>query len=150
MLIKFDDGSPFAQGAAGYNTVPGYELSAHIVLMVEIGDATHMSEVVVDTSSPYLVLDASLARSAGIDLARPDHRVRARIQGEWFAGGLFSTSLQLLADEGDSLAVDGVFAFVPDRHFDPDPLPPAVLGFSCCLDNFLFAIDPNQRRFYFG
>ena len=150
MLIKFANGTPFAKGAAGYNAVPGYELSEHIVLMVEIGEGVHISEAVVDTSSPYLVIDASIARSAGIDLARPDHRARARIQGEWFNGGLFSISLQLLADEGESIAVNGVFAFVPDGRFDPDPLPPAILGFSCCLDNFLFAVDPNQQRFYFG
>ena len=150
MLIKFDDGSPFAQGVAGYNTVPGYELSAHIILMVEIGTGTNMSEAVVDTSSPYLILDTSTARNAGLNLDHPDLRGRARVQGEWLDGGLFSISLQLLADEGDSLEVNGVLAFVPDGEFDPDPLPPTILGFSCCLDNFLFAVDPNQQMFYFG
>lgn len=150
MQLKFANGSPFSQGVAGYNTIPGYELSQHVVLMVEIGTSDNMSEAIVDTSSPYLVLDSSTARNAGLDLSRPDHRARARIQGEWFEGGLFAIALQLLADDGDSLAVNGVLAFVPDSTFDPDPLPPTILGFTGCLDNFLFAVDPNQQRFYFG
>jgi hypothetical protein len=151
MLINFDDGSTFARGAAGYNTVPGFELSEHIVVMIEIGNVSTLKEAVIDTSSPYLVFTSEVANACGLDLGQPEARGKARIQGELVEGAIYLVDLALLADEdnGDTL-VSEVWAFVPDGAFDPDPLPPTLIGLKRCLDGFLFAVDPFRQVFYFG
>lgn len=153
MLITFEDGSTFAQGAAGYNAVPGYELSEHVVIMIGVGGRDVIIEGAIDTSSPYLIIAPALAFICGIDLAHPEEpHARALVQGKWLDGNLYVVDLALLADGGDNgeTVVSNVWAFVPDSDFDPDPLPPTLLGFKRCLDNFLFAIDPFDLKFYFG
>jgi hypothetical protein len=153
MLIEFDDGSTFAQGAAGYNTVPGYEMSEHIVLMVEIGASAAMKEAAIDSSSPYLIFSSDVAKSIGLNLSKPDATGRARIQGQMIEGSIFVVPLTLLADPGEGVSLQqDVWAFVPhpDKKFDPDPLPPTLIGFKRCLDSFFFAVDPFKQTFYFG
>jgi len=151
MLIEFEDGSAFAQGAVGYNTVPGYELSEHIVLMVEIGETSTLKEAAIDTSSPYLIFTSEVAKAAGLDLSRPEARGKARIQGTLVDGSIYVIDLSLLADDDEGVTMQQpVWAFVPDGTFDPDPLPPTLIGLKRCLDTFMFAVDPLRQKFYFG
>jgi hypothetical protein len=157
MPLKFiKDGRPFSQGGAGYNTVPGYELSEYIVAMIQIqsafGDAV-IHEAAVDTSSPYLVLTRDVAENVGLLLAEPEARGKARIQGVLVEGAFHIVLLTLLSDpgKGNKSVTQDAWAFVPDNpKFDPDPLPPVLLGLKRCLDSFCFAVDPFQQMFYFG
>jgi hypothetical protein len=155
MLLNFADGTPFSKGAADYNNVPGYELSEHMVLMVEIGDhpRNRMTEAVVYTGVPYLICTRAMARAIGITLNQPEETGRVRVEGVWIEGGIHSVTLSLLADEDKGESVpQPVWAFVPDREgdFNPENLPPMYLGLKGCLNSFMFAIDPLSQTFYFG
>jgi Tfp pilus assembly protein PilZ len=155
MLPTFGDGRPFARGGVDYNNVPEYELSEHMVLMVEIGDypKTMMTEAVVYTGVPYMICTREMAKAVGLNLSKPEETGRVRVEGVWVEGGIYSVTLTLLADvdKGESVPVV-VWAFVPNREedFNPDPLPPTFLGLKGCLNSFLFAVDPFSQTFYFG
>lgn len=157
MLIKFDDGTPFAKGGAQYNTTPDYLLSDHIVLLVEIGEQTRhvpMWEAVVHTAVPYLVCSPEVAKAIGIDEEEAEIEGRIPIEGKMIEGKIYSgVNLVLLADEDKGKSVpQPVWVFVPNRSEDfiHDGLPEVFLGIRKCLDTFLFAVDPLIRTFYFG
>lgn len=152
MLLRYAHGKSFADGAAEYNTIPGYQLSDLIVIAVQLGDIPQvkMTEAAVDTSGPYLICTREIALQAGL-----------KLEGELFEvligktlvkGSIERIGLKILADidKGHTFSIV-VWAFVPERFEDlkRGEKPPSYLGWTGCLDSFRFAVDPLQNTFYF-
>jgi hypothetical protein len=157
MLIEFDDGSPFANGGAAYNTLPDYEHSDYVVVMVELGEqeeSVGLWEAVVHTAIPYLICPPDIAAAVGINAGAPDQLGGVVIEGRLVPGRIYKgAKLALLADEDKGASVRlPVWAFVPDNGDDltRDDLPKIYLGMANCLDRFQFAVDPYEGVFYFG
>jgi len=62
-----------------------------------------------------------------------------------YEGYLIRLPIVLVADEGESLKMEGNF-FVSDDW----PSPVTFLGYSGLLDKIRFALDPQANDFYFG
>lgn len=154
MLIEFEDGSPFARGSAEYNTVPGYEYSDQVFLMVEFEgnpEFAKMWEAVVHTDANYLICSPKIA-AAIIEKAHLEVEARVRFDGTMVEGKLYSGVILTLldSDSGESVP-QAVWAFVPDKAEDLKRDKPEIfLGMKRCLDQFVFAIDPWNKVFYFG
>jgi hypothetical protein len=151
MLLKFEDGRPFAQGAATYRYRPATQRETtdriHVVVRIE-----HIIETqaVLDTGAVYFVCDPEIADLLDLDPASGWEVDRPLlIRGYRVSGTLHRLYLTLSAEEGESLTLE-VPAFVP--HLQPNELwdLPYFMGLFGCLECIRFAVDPATKTFYFG
>jgi len=149
MLLRFEDDSPFAQGACPYlhQPVTAEETTNRILVTVKIEGVE--TQAVVDTGGVWLVCDPGIAEVLELD---PEDGIECpplQIRGDRVPGMLHRLRVTFVAEEGESLQLQGT-AFVPES--DPHqtwPLP-TFLGFHGCLERIRFAVNPSTQMFYFG
>jgi hypothetical protein len=97
----------------------------------------------LDTGSPWTVLDRETAEALALLDGNGEPKTLVTRHGRR-SGHLETTTLSILADEGEALEIDAV-VFVsrdwPDHTF---------LGYSGLLERVRFALDPQRNLFYFG
>ncbi len=149
MLLMFQDGRSFAQGAYNYlyRPVSSGETTPRIIIEVQIEGV--QAQAIVDTGGAYLVCDPQIADLLGLDPADALGTDRLSIRGVSVPGSIHRIFLTLLAHEGQSMKIE-VTAFVPH----PEPSLkwdlPSFMGLSGCLERLRFAVDPITDTFYFG
>lgn len=147
-MLAFDDGRPFAQGAAPYldrhADDPGLPR-----LVVQVALGTGRTAAVVDTGAPFFICDPEVLLVNSVDLGEALGTERLLIRGVSYRGELHRLPITLVAEHGQSLDVE-VSAFIPVLEGgDPWPLP-TFLGLQGCLEFTRFAVDPATSTFYFG
>lgn len=148
MLLRFDDDSPFAQGACPYLHRPvADEETNRILLTVKIDGLD--TQAVVDTGAVWLVCAPGIAEVLELDPEAGMECLPVSIRGARFRGTLHRLRLTLLAEEGESLELEGT-AFVPEPDPGQDWPWPSFLGFHGCLERIRFAVNPTTEMFYFG
>jgi hypothetical protein len=120
------------------------EPTAKVYVRVRFEGLERLIMAQVDTGAPWSVLAPDIADELGL-LGQPGGRTRLRTSFGIKDGILLRIPLKLMADEGESLDVDGSFFVTPDW---PEGL--TFLGYSGLLDSIRFALDPQVNDFYFG
>jgi len=149
MLLMFQDGRSFAQGACDYlyrPVTPG-ETTPRIIVEVLIEGI--QAQAILDTGGAYLVCDPQIADVLNLDPADALETDKLNIRGVAVSGSIHRVLLTLLAREGQSIQLE-VTAFVPHT---PPYLQwdlPSFMGLSGCLERLRFAVDPATDTFYFG
>ncbi len=149
-LLAFANGEPFATGAIDYLYQPATtgETTLRILLPIEIENVP--TTAILDTGSPYVVCAPSVARYFPLDHWVALERQTILLRGAWVSGYLYRLTMQLVAEQGDALAVDAT-VFIPDAEWEESwgDLP-SFIGLGGCLERMRFAVDPGSDTFYFG
>jgi hypothetical protein len=148
MLLRFQDGRSFAQGACKflYRPVTSGETAPRIIVEIQIEGIE--AQAIVDTGGAYLVCDPQIADLLDLDPTHALDTDRLHIRGFSVPGSIHRVLLTLMADEGESMELE-VTAFVPrSNHLHWDL--PSFMGLGGCLERLRFAIDPATDTFYFG
>jgi len=149
MLLNFQDGRSFAQGACPflYHPATEWDTTPRIIVTVQIEGIR--TQTVVDTGGVYLVCDPEMAALLNLDPTSGLGTTKLNIRGHKVPGTLHRLSLTLLAEEGQSLELEAT-AFVP--HLQPAEQwnLPSFMGLTGCLERLRFAVDPATDTFYFG
>lgn len=98
----------------------------------------------LDTGAAWSVLDPATAELIGATGLKGEITSISTRLGT-FQGTLVRMPLTFLADEGDSLELEGTFFLCPDW-----PAGRIFLGYGGLLDRIRFAADPPNNHFYFG
>jgi len=151
MLLRFDNGDPYATGAAPYTYRPATEreTSPRIILTVSINNFETLA--FVDTGGVFAIIDPEIGHHLNLNPEDGAPAPKLYWRGETISGVLHRVSLTLLADIGDSLTIDAT-AFIPQlapRQGWPGDFP-CILGMSGCFERLRFAVDPATDTFYFG
>ena len=149
MLLRFEDGRPFAQGACPFVYRPATERETvhRIFVPVQIEDI--QTEAVVDTGGVYLVCQPEIAALLSLDPASAIRTDELNIRGRKVPGALYRLYLTLLAEEGKSHKLE-IIAFVPRLEPNEPWNLPSFMGLTGCLEWIRFAVDPITDTFYFG
>jgi len=148
MALFFEGGEPFASGSQAYLSGPigPTDPSNRLIIEIEIGEFT--TSAVIDTGSPYVVIDPRIAESIGIESSSALQPSILSIRGIRTTGFLHRINLTIRADLGEEITVDST-VFVPELEGQEWGLP-CFIGWTGCLERLSFAIDPHDERFYFG
>jgi hypothetical protein len=149
MLLRFADGTPFAQGATpyAYRAATEAETSPRIIITVMIGEM--QTTAFVDTGGVYLLCPPEIAHRAQLDRTMAIPTAPLRWGRGTVRGSLQRIPVTLVAAEGQSLTIEAT-AFVPEPGYTWGDDMPCILGLQGCLENLRFAVDPNDDTFYFG
>ena len=118
--------------------------SLKIYIPVYLPDLGERHMALVDTGAPYVTFGQDLVEELKPKLD-PLQGVTLLTRHGRRVGQLCRITLQLVPNEGESLTIDSL-AFLCDW---PDS-GSIILGYQGFLNRLQFAIDPTQRRFYFG
>jgi hypothetical protein len=145
-MLKLGD-DDFTQGSSRFTDLrPGTaERTAKIFVKIQFPTPGFLTLAQLDTGCPWSILDpetAALVGVSGSDFGKPV-RLSTRLGPK--EGPLAKVPLVLVADEGESLEIEGTF-------FLPVDWPPGEIfvGYSGLLDSLRLALDPGFNRFYFG
>lgn len=97
----------------------------------------------LDTAAAWSIIEASIAEELGLFQADGENARMLTRHGP-FQGRLVRTRLDLVANEGESLAVDATVWICrewPAKTF---------LGYAGLLERVRFAVDPGENLFHFG
>jgi hypothetical protein len=149
MLLNFEDGRQFAQGACSFVYRPATERETKHRIFVPVQIESIQTEAVVDTGGVYLVCHPEIADLLRLDLADKVGTDELNIRGSKIPGSLYRLYLTLLAEEGKPLTLQ-VSAFVPRLEpYETWDLP-SFMGLTGCLEWIRFAVDPITETFYFS
>lgn len=148
-MLYFADGQPFAQGASPYDYRSIQENRDVMRVFVPIQVEGFPVEAILDTGGLYLICTSELAREIGLNPSNSIGSDVLSIRGYRYSGRLYRVSIELMAQEGDSLLLE-VTAFVPDGQSELSTQLPVFLGMQGCLERLRFAVDPATERFFFG
>jgi len=153
MALFYETGAPFSTGSAGYYYRPASPSDVLDRIQVNIKIDGTSTLAVVDTVAPWLVCEPELAELIGFD---SDHSLgieKLNVRGFSLSGHLHRVNLTMQATSGESVTIEAT-AFVPTgqsaENWTERLKLPTFLGMHLCLEGLLFAIDPFERRFYFG
>lgn len=149
MLLRFEDGRQFAQGACSFVCRPATERETTHRIFVPVQIEGIQTEAVVDTGGVYLVCHPEIADLLRLDLAEKVGTDELNIRGRKIPGTLYRLYLTLLAGEGKSHMLD-IVAFVPRLEPNETWDLPSFMGLTGCLEWIRFAVDPTTDTFYFG
>lgn len=141
----------FASAITRYiDRYPGQEQHARMVVPIKLQNMRHPVLAIVDTGSPWCVLDPEIARQAGVSGQTEYISKRPiNIRGDEYKGKLFRTRIGLQIEEGEGFEVEAT-VFVPTLHAGEQWHLPNFLGLTGFLERVRFAIDPEESAFYFG
>lgn len=129
---------------------PGQESHARIVVPIRLENMRHPVLAVVDTGSPWCVLDPEIARQVGVSgQAEYISKEPIEIRGYKFQGKLVRMGISLEVEEGKNLEIDAT-VFVPTLLAGEQWRHPNFIGLTGFLERIRFAIDPEENVFYFG
>jgi hypothetical protein len=125
-----------------------------IVVLVRFGHTLpDLIPCIVDTGSPWTVLDPRRAEERGIDYRSGypvDKKTGYRIRGIKYGGWSCREAVSLVASDNYGTSIDvEVTLFVPDLGPNEDWLHPNFLGLDNFLNQIRFAVDPRKNLFYF-
>lgn len=151
MLLSFEDGRPFAQGASRYRYSPATEGEKTPRIIVGVLIEGISTEAAVDTGGVYLVCDQGIADVLDLDPAGGlgTDKLKLPRAPRPVPGTLHRLYLTLLAEEGENLTLE-IVAFVPRLELNELRKLPSFMGLMGCLEWIRFAVDPTTDTFYFG
>jgi hypothetical protein len=140
----------FVQGVTSYRDhYPGEEQAVRVVVPITI-EGRLVVQAILDTGSPWCILDPEIARQVGVAVEmgyEPERKLLVR--GIWYSGKLLRIGISLEAQQGDSVQIDAT-VFVPILAVE-EPWPhPNFIGLDGFLNRIRFAVDPAENTFYFG
>ena len=146
-MLNEVDGSPFTSGRAGYlGSVPGQPQPrvARIYVRIQPDGLPGEIAALLDTGSPWSVLDTSIARELGL-FNEPERLLEAlSTRIGTVRGRVVTLPVTILAEAGDSLSIEAA-VFVSEEWTEG-----TFIGFQGLLDHIRFAIDPMAEQFFFG
>lgn len=149
MLLHFEDGQPFSQGACALSCRPIRENDDSLRIVVPAKIEGREVQAVIDTGGVYLCCDQETAQGLRPRLD-PAQGIPTKLHVAGIGkcpGHLHDLALTLVAEQGTGIELE-VTAFVPDQ--DTTWNLPAMLGFQGCLERLCFAIDLKTDTFHFG
>ena len=136
---------PFTTGRARFydHERPG-EQDPRIYIEVDFGlGGTFLA--MLDTGAPWCIVRSDLANEIGLTIDPAGDFVNLSIRGNLRRGQLQKHPITILADEGESLEVNGTFYVIDDHWAGPN-----FIGYGGLLQWTRFAVDPTRNLFYFG
>jgi hypothetical protein len=120
------------------------EPTAKVYVQVRIADLKTPLYAQLDTGAAWSILSPELAQEAGI---RTDGGKPTTLSTRFGLkrGHIVRAPFALVAQEGETLQMEGSFFICPDWPFRQ-----VFLGYSGLLDSIRFALDPQVNDFYFG
>jgi hypothetical protein len=139
-------GDDFTRGRAKFfdHSPDRTETTAKVFVKIALADFSFPVLAQLDTGAAWSVLDPGVARRIGA-LNVPGTPAKLSTRFGMREGRLVPILVTLLADEGDSLQIEGTFFVTADWPQDG-----CFLGYSGLLDLIRFALDPPRNDFYFG
>ena len=129
---------------------PGDEKLARIVVPLRLQNVRYQVLAVVDTGTPWCILDPEIAERVHVSQrAEFLFEDTLRIRGDKFHGKLFRMGMSLQIEQGQGFEVDAT-VFVPILLAGQLWPYPNFLGLDGFLERIRFAVDPEERAFYFG
>ena len=116
------------------------------MVFVEVPPLGRISAM-LDTAAPYFIVPPEQAKELKLPPDAAAGNATLRIRGNPTLGRLHRLTLTLLATEGRALELEAT-VFVPATDDWGDV--PAVIGYFCCLERLVFAVDGPNALLYFG
>ena len=144
MLVQ-RDGTEFTTARAQYlDQAPGSpEQTQKIIVKMTVEPLGGVIFAQLDTGAAWSMLDAEVAEAMSL-LRGTGEPSRISTRHGAIDGWLERASLEILADQGESLTVEATVWVSPDWRWGN------FLGYSGLLERIRFAIDPSDNSFYFG
>lgn len=144
-MLRRPNGANFTIGRSLYSDrSPGSEeptAKVFVKIAVEALPGPIMAQL--DTGAAWSILDADIAREMALLDGRGEQtRISTRLGR--VLGRLERTSLEILADDGESLTLQATVWVSPEWHAGN------FLGYAGLLQHIRFAIDPSDNSFHFG
>lgn len=137
------EGSSFATGSAAFVDTDQADVSPKIYVRVRPADLPAPVLAQLDTGAAWSVLHAEIARRIGaLDTDGESLTLSTRTGN--VRGKLVRAPMSLIADAGESLALEATFFVSSDWTHG------TFLGYAGLLERIRFAIDPSRNLFYFG
>jgi len=137
---------PFTTGRATYRDFDPENASRKQGFYVRVafpGSARGGVYALVDTGTPYCIFNTAQVETLGLSF-NTGERIALRTAYGPFEGTVQRVTIQLIAEEGESLNIDASVFVAQDWHLGN------FLGYTGFLERFRFAIDPGTNAFYFG
>jgi hypothetical protein len=134
MLFRQDGMTPFTVGRSTFTDriEQGQDTTAKVYVPIAPESLGAVVLAQLDTAAAWTILDAPIAGELAL-FDRDGEIVRLSTRQGTMAGRLVRTSLEIVAEEGDSQWTHGSF-----------------LGYGGLLERIRFAVDPGTDSFYFG
>ncbi len=138
------DGEIFVVGRSKFfDTLDGSEPTAKIYVKVLPGDIEVPILSQVDTGAAWSILERDIAEGLGL-FDKGGLAVALSTRKGTVNGYLVRVPMTVLADEGDSLQVDGTLFVSQDWDHGN------FIGYCGLLERIRFGVDPRTNDFYFG
>jgi hypothetical protein len=118
--------------------------SIYIPINIPVGAGSVTVLVFLDTGAPYFIVGPDVIEALKLKPAGAPATIELRTRLGLIKGFLDSVDLVIPAEEGDSLRI-GVTVFA-SKEWNAG----AFLGYSGCMSNMNFAVQPQNNRFFFG
>lgn len=140
-------GDPFSTGKAQFSDEPppATGRSARVYVRVAVEGMDEPFLALLDTGAEWSILVREIAEEIGLTGGDGEQRTLRHADGI-STGTLVRTTLWLLADEGDDLAVEAT-VFVPDNNAE---LRRSFIGYTTFLERIRLGLDPQANHIYFG
>ena len=144
-MLARADGTPFTTARAQYlDHDPGSsESTQKIILKITADPLGGVVFAQLDTGAAWSILDAEVAEALSL-LGGSGAPARISTRYGPVEGRLERTSLEILADQGDSLVINATVWVSPDWRSGN------FLGYGGLLERIRFAVDPSENAVYFG
>lgn len=135
----------FACSRASYLDRFGGQTESRIYIAVRF-DTLPKTFAIVDTAAPWCIINEEQAEELNPNYK--DEALEERcltIRGEKANGVLIRLPITIYADDGEDITIEGT-VFIPrdDREI------PNFVGLDGFLNRIKFAVDPQERHFFFG
>ncbi len=118
--------------------------SIYIPINIPLGAGSVTVYAFVDTGTPYLVVGPEVIEALNLKPAAAAAEIELVTRLGRIKGFLDSVDLVIPAEDGDSLRM-GVTVFASEEWNAG-----AFLGYSGCMSNMNFAVQPQNNQFFFG
>ncbi len=143
-----DNGQKFTTGLCRYqdDLAENQSTPSKLFIPIRIGDLPGDLWAMVDTGAPYCIFEAEVLEALGYRFD-PALTIPLSTRLGQIRGTPHNITLTVLANEGDSLAIESTF-LVPETM--PHAWKGNFIGYAGCLQRFCFAVDPSKNFFHFG
>lgn len=118
--------------------------SIYIPINIPLGSGSITVLAFVDTGAPYFIVGPDVIEALNLKPATAAAEIELRTHRGHIKGFLDSVDLVIPAEDGDSLRISvTVFA---SKEWNAG----AFLGYSGCMSNMNFAVQPHNNQFFFG
>jgi hypothetical protein len=141
-MLRLKEGT-FCSGVVRYLDHDPLERHPQARIWIEVGAGSPEIRwlAMVDTAAAWCIVQPAVAEALSLS-SRPEHALSTRLGVA--RGELHRVPLSLHADEGRSLIVEATL------FCSMEWLGPSFIGYQGFLERVRFAVDPANRRFFFG